>query len=225
GRYTVSITVLHEGVPQCLALTTALVADAPLVATGVPVTTVEGAALNNVLVATFADTGGPEAVSHYSAVINWGDGHVSAGLITPDGAGGFDVTGPNTYAEEGLYTITVTITDEGGATAVATSTAAVADAPLSALGFNFSGFAGVLLTPTVAVFGDAGGPEPVGNYTVSIDWGDLTPITPGVAVPSGVLFSVSGTHTYTAPGVYLVTVQILDDGGAMATVTLTATIS
>ena len=43
---------------------------------------------------------------------------------------------------------------------------------MGAFGTAFTGTAGVGLTNVpVAFFADAGGPEPVGNYTVSINWG------------------------------------------------------
>src|SRR5581483_9610381 len=119
------------------------------------------------------DTASLEPASHYSAVISWGDGNTSAGLLVANGSGGYDIVGTNTYAEEGSYAVTVTIQDEGGAVATALSTMAVADAPLSGMGLNISGTAGVSLNDALlAVYLDAAGPEPVGNYSVSLDWGD-----------------------------------------------------
>ena len=48
-------------------------------------------------------------MADYSASINWGDGNTSAGTITFDsGTGIFTVSGSNTYAEEGGYSITAT---------------------------------------------------------------------------------------------------------------------
>src|SRR5260370_29770163 len=168
-----------------------------------------------------------EPGSHYSALIDWGDGQTSAGTLTAHGSGGYDVSGTNTYAEEGTYTITVTLLDEGGSSTTATSMATVADAALSDFGTSFSGTTGLAVTDIpVAFFTDAGGPEPVGNYTVSIDWGDGTnPDPTGNISVSGSLFSVAGTHTYTTSGAFTVSVTIQDDGGSSITSTTNAMIS
>jgi len=64
---------------------------------------------------TFTDPGGPEATGNYSALIDWGDGSSSTGVIAPSGATSFGVIGNHFYAEEGnffgpspTYMITVT---------------------------------------------------------------------------------------------------------------------
>src|SRR5207244_3872058 len=110
------------------------------------------------------------------------------------GGGGYDISGNNFYAEEGSYTVTVTLQDEGGSSITVAGTASVADAALAALGTAFTGTTGVALTNvSVAFFADAGGAEPVGNYTVSIDWGDLTgPDPTGMINPAGPLFQMTG---------------------------------
>jgi len=68
-------------------------------------------------------------LSDFSATINWGDGTTSAGTVIAQNGGGFAVTGPHTYAEEGSYQVGVTINDIGGSATTAVSTATVADAP------------------------------------------------------------------------------------------------
>src|SRR5438105_3777170 len=52
------------------------------------------------LVATFSGAPG-ESAGAFQATILWGDGHQSGGSIAADPGGGFDVTGTNTYREEG----------------------------------------------------------------------------------------------------------------------------
>jgi hypothetical protein len=222
GSYVVSITVNHETTGTCIFETTATVADAALTASGTPVSATEGAVFNG-NVASFTDTAGAENLSDYTALIDWGDGSTpTAGKID----GSLNVSGSHTYPEEGTYTVTTTITDEGGSTITVTSTATVGDAPLQAVGTNFSGTAGV--DPgsiSLAYFADAGGPEPAGNYAVSVNWGDLTPLDTGTVNGPGPLFSVTGDHVYAVAGTYTVTVTVTDDGGSTITVTLTATIS
>jgi hypothetical protein len=83
-----------------------------------------GVAANNLVVATFTDAGGAEAVSNYTATIDFGDGTTGQGTIT-FANGIFRVTASHTYSNQGAYTITATIKDEGGSTVTATSTTAV----------------------------------------------------------------------------------------------------
>jgi len=86
---------------------------------GIPVTAI---------VATFSDTEttiGPQA---YAANINWGDGHISNGLVTSNNRGGFSVSGTNTYASAGLFPLTVDVEkfdDAAGTSISLTNTAGV----------------------------------------------------------------------------------------------------
>jgi hypothetical protein len=104
---------------------TIAVGDQALTAQGVAVTGLEGIARNSITVATFTDADPNGRASNYTATINWGDGHASTGTIVPGPGRTFLVTGSNTYAEEGSYPVKVTIMDELGARATATSTAVI----------------------------------------------------------------------------------------------------
>src|SRR5205807_613133 len=104
--------------------------------------------------------------------ITWGDGHVSAGTIASNGSGGYNVTGTNTYAEEGSFAISVKINDVGGATATAGSTANVADAALTPTGKSIAATEGAAFTGVVATFTDPGTDGTVTDYSATITWGD-----------------------------------------------------
>src|SRR5262249_29971659 len=65
-------------------------------------------------VATFSDLDPNGVVTDYTATINWGDGHQSVGTITPDGHGGFAVSGSNTFAHAGQFEATINVQDFGG---------------------------------------------------------------------------------------------------------------
>ena len=84
---------------------------------GLPVVAVEGAefgAPSGGVVAKFTSDDSPQPLSNYSASIVWGDGHTTAiaDIVNdPSLAGVFDVLGTNTYAEEGIYPVTVSIHD------------------------------------------------------------------------------------------------------------------
>jgi hypothetical protein len=105
----------------------AKVADAPLTATGVPVSATAGTAFSST-VATFTDADPAGTVTDYTATIDWGDGSTSEGTIASAASGGFAVTGSHTYGNAGAYQTSVTIKDKGGSTASAASTANVAPA-------------------------------------------------------------------------------------------------
>jgi hypothetical protein len=94
---------------------------------------------------------------NYASTIHWGDGASSPGLISYDaGTNTFSVWGSHTYAEEGSYPVTTTIQHETAPTLTATSTALVADAPLSASGVSLTGTAGLPIGPVIiANFTDA----------------------------------------------------------------------
>ncbi len=127
GTYYGSVTYVNDCGTHKVAFL-AQVGDAPFSAAGVSVNTTAGTLLS-ATVATFTDADPAGTASDYTATINWGDGTTSAGTITSVAGGGFAVTGSHTYANGGAYPTSVAITDVGGATATATSTANVAAAP------------------------------------------------------------------------------------------------
>jgi streptogramin lyase len=206
-----------------------LALDKGLTVTRTSITPTERSSFTGV-VATFTDADPSATPGSFTASITWGDGSTSAGTVSADARGGFDVTGTHTHAEEGKYAVAVTVTDVdtshdiGGSTATVVRTATVADAPLSAVGVNVTSgrFTGPVL---VAVFSDAAGAEPVSHYTASINWGDGSAPSAGTIAASGSLFTVSGSHVYPLNGTYTVRVSIRDDGGATASVTDTAVVS
>jgi hypothetical protein len=111
--------------PGCLSgfgLFSALVADAPVSASGLSLLATQGSAFNGA-VATFTDSG---TAGGYTAAIDWGNGQQSMGTVTATGGESFTVAGSQTCAAEGPYSVTVHITDAGGSVATATSTVHVA---------------------------------------------------------------------------------------------------
>src|SRR5262249_10853755 len=62
------------------------------------------------VVATFSSDTAAQA-GQFTATINWGDGHTSNGAIQPNAAGGFDVSGTNTFGIAGLIPVSVHIQD------------------------------------------------------------------------------------------------------------------
>lgn len=185
--------------------------------------------VNNGPVAIFADDNPAAAASDFSATIDWGDGSApTAGTIVVNDTQ-FSVLGTHTYADEGTFTVTVTINDvpPGTGTATVTDTATVTEADvLSGTPRTFSVLPGTSFTTTVATFSDAFTGNTASDFTATIDWGDATTSAGVVSGGSGA-FQVSGTHTYAGPGNFSVIVTLSDDapGTATATVTSTAIVS
>ena len=191
GTYGTSVTIIDAGGSTASATSTATIADAALSATGTTITGTEGAPATTV--ATFTDANLGATPADLSAAITWGDGASSAGTITANPSGGFNVTGSHSYAEEGTYGTSVTIIDAGGSTASVTSTAAIADAALSAAGTAIIGKEGATIAAPVASFTDADPNAAVGDYTATITWGDGTNSAGTItANPSGG-FNVTGS--------------------------------
>ena len=177
-------------------------------------------------VATFTDPDSSAAASEYSATIDWGDGTVTAGTIG-GGGGSFTVSGDHTYADEGSYSATVTITDADNAsnTATAASSASVADAALSAGTLNVGG-ATEGGSPTDLSFGfsDGNPGATAADFKASIDWGDGT-TTAGTVSASGSGWVVNSSHAYADEGSYPVSVSVSDDGGSATGARGTATVA
>jgi DNA/RNA endonuclease G (NUC1) len=115
-------------------------------------------------------------------------------------------TGPvatHTYAQDGVYTVTVTVTDNDGLMDSASTTASVANvAP------TIGAFDGATLLPgeTYAAAGSFTDPG-ADPWTATVDYGDGSGTNP--LALSGMAFSLA--HTYAAAGTFTVGVQVSDD--------------
>jgi hypothetical protein len=166
---------------------------------GFAVAATEGQSTGSQPVATFTDSGGPEALTDYQASINWGDNSSSPGTITANGDGSFTVSGSHTYAEEGTPAITVTVHHDTAPDATTTSTANVADpAVVLTGGFSVVATEGQSTgSQPLATFTDPGGSEALSDYQASINWGDGQSSSGSISGPNGQgVFTVSGNHTY-----------------------------
>lgn len=203
-----------------------------ITAVGVIVNGTEGAATGLVTVAGFSNRLGGSTPADYNAAITWGDGTpATAGTVSIDSTGNFEVLGNHTYVEEGDYTVSVTITNTTAATPAVTaiSTADIADAPLAMEGgFTVDGTAGVAVPlQIVATFTDTAGAENLTNYVAAIDWGDGTLPTPGqiIETSTGEFEVWAGGHTYATGHNYAITVMVIHENYVAGPVTSPANIS
>jgi hypothetical protein len=101
------------------------------------------------VVATFSSANLSATAANFTAAITWGDGHQSAGTITPNGQGGFNVTGSNTYTQPGTYPVTVVVTDAFNSMGTGHGTANVL-APVTH--FVVTGFPSATAAGTASIF-------------------------------------------------------------------------
>ena len=226
GSYHPAISIHDLGGASALAIATATVADAPLIATGLSFNATEGTAFSGVL-ATFTDPNPLATPSSFTASITWGDGHSSAGTIGYDAAHKtFTVSGSNTYTQAGSYRPAISIHDLGGASALAIATATVADAPLTASGLSFTATEGTAFSGVLATFTDPNPLATPSSFTASITWGDGHSSAGTIGYDAAhKTFTVSGSNTYTQAGSYRPAISIHDLGGASALAIATATVA
>jgi FG-GAP-like repeat len=217
-----------QGTASIVVTSTALIGIAPT--SGAAITATEGTAVPaNTQVATFSDSNLTDTAVSFTASIDWGDGTTTAGTVV-GAAGSFTVFGgPHTFADEGQDLIQTTLTrTSDNAQATATGTADVGEADvLSLTANNISGSQGTPINNAqVATFTDTYTGQVASDFQAQIDWGDGTTTDGTVSGASG-SFTVTGSHTYAAPGTDQVTVTVLDDdvGSATASGTGTATIA
>jgi uncharacterized membrane protein len=154
----------------------------------------------------FTDTGGPDT---YTILWDFGDGGTASGTLTPT----------HVYADDDVYTVTLTILAADGSVGGGTLLATIGNAdPVVDAGPDQTVDEGELVLLAPATFSDPGTAD---THTAEIDWGDGTIDEGMVNQAAG---TVSGSHTYVQPGVYTVTVTVFDDDGGQHSDTFTVTV-
>ena len=200
GNYTVSLNVTDDAGATDLATTTASIGavNQP------PVADPNGPYSGTVGIIVMFDGTGSNDPDGTIVAYNWdfGDGN------TGDGA-----TPGHTYAADGIYTVTLTVTDDAGDTGSATTTASIGlgnQPPLADPNGPYTGTVGVAV-----IFDGTGSSDPDGTVVdYNWDFGDG-------ATGSG----VNPSHTYASEGVYNVTLTVTDDAGATDSAMTTVTIA
>jgi hypothetical protein len=176
----------------------------PTVASGANATVEEGAAFTRS--GSFID---PNQDS-WTAQVNWDDGTTEALELGADKT--FNLN--HTYADNGDFTVTVTVDDGKGGVGTATFKVTVTNkAPTITSGGDQAGKPGTPVEVT-ANFADAGSGD---VHTAEIDWGDGQKSSGTVIQGTG---TITGSHTYAAKGEYTVKITVADDEDAAAETTL-----
>ncbi|HEX4796685.1 MAG TPA: PKD domain-containing protein [Humisphaera sp.] len=208
GNYNVSIT------PGTLT-----VLKTTLAGSGSFFTTSEGTPLVGTVVATFTSDNPIATTADFSASIDWGDGHTSFGNVVL-AAGTFQVVGSNTYADNGNYSMAITIHDNAGqGSASQTAQATVLNVPPNVT----LGTVPPITVGTPFTIGGSFTDPGADTWTAVVNYGDGTGNLP-LTLAADKTFSLN--HTYSSAGTFSILVSVTDDDGGKGTAgaSVTATI-
>jgi hypothetical protein len=168
-------------------------------------TSAEGSAYTGT--GTYSDPDGDAVVS---GTVDYGDGSPVQALSLSGGTFALN----HVYRENGTYTVTVRVTDDGGATGTDTTVVTVTNvAPV--IGPNLSPAAPVAVgspTTITASFTDAGALD---THTATVDWGDGTT---SAATVDPATRTLTASHVYALTDTYTIGLTVTDDDGGVASV-------
>jgi hypothetical protein len=207
GTYAVTVTVTDSDGDSGSATATVVVLNvAPSVTAGSCGAINEGDTF--VTSGSFTDPGVNDT---WSATVDYGDGSGVQEVALDGGAFLLE----HTYLNQGTYTVTVTVTDDDGGSGsdvivvdVANVTPVIESilAPIEPLAVG-------LLVEASATFFD---PGLLDDHTAMWTWGDGETSTATLWPQGEGQYLVTGEHVYQTPGVYTVTLDVLDDGDTSA---------
>ncbi|TPW17945.1 MAG: PDK repeat-containing protein, partial [bacterium] len=209
GAYTVTVTVTDDDGGTAARNFTATVGNvAPTLAALADRNAAEGSTVS-LQGATFTD---PGFLDTHSASVNWGDGTSEAAIVSSH-----TVNASHSYGDNGVYAVTVTVTDDEGGTSVQGFTATIGNVAPSLVTLASQNAAeGSLVSLQGAAFTDPGFLD---SHTATVDWGDGT--TQAASISSK---TVQAQHSYGDNGAYTVTLTVADDDGGISIQAFTATV-
>jgi len=150
----------------------------------------------------------------YIAMVDYGDETGAQELLLNPG-NAFDLQ--HHYCENGIYTILVTVFNEGEEWGSDSATVTVSNVPPTIESLTGPPMDPVQLGTPITVTGLFSDPGCLDTHVASIDWGDG--VTTSIDVPFGT-YVVAGSHTYASAGVYQITLTVTDDDGGSDSETL-----
>jgi PKD repeat protein len=208
GSYTVTVTVTdNDGATGSDTVQVTVNNAVPVVNAGADATLPENGLFNQA--GTFTDPG----TDSWTATVDYGDGTDSQPLLL----NGKSFTLEHTYGDNDSYTVTVTVTDDDGATGSDTVQVTVNNVvPVVSAGADTTVDEGAVFSQ-LGSFVDPG----TGPWSAAVNYGDGTGVQP--LTLTGKNFSLN--HVYGDNGSYTVTVTVTDDDGASGSGTVQVGVS
>ena len=158
----------------------------------------------------------PDPLDTHTLVVNWGDG--SSPQTFTFGAGSLPFSVSHRYLDNpagqpsGSFAIAVQVTDSNGGQGSGTASVQVRNVAPT-VGAVTAPVAPVLVGTAVSASASFTDPGILDTHTAVWNWGDNTTSAGTVTETSG-SGSVTGSHTYSADGIYTVTLTVTDKDGA-----------
>jgi hypothetical protein len=238
GKYYLTVAISDKGGATTATSAVVSVPDAGLKIThvasdGPP----EGRLVDPIAIATFKDENSLADINDYTATVTWSNSDGSDvltaanGGIVPHPGGTFNVVDSHYFAEEGDYSLTVQIADQGGAITSTTATISVPDASLEVLSFTPPDATEGQPPGTVvlATFMDNNSSPAIDDFTAKLTWGGdgsdvLTAANGGIRDNHNGTYCIVDGHTFSEEGSVQVSLQVNDLGGASANSVRTVTV-